>query len=102
MVGAAVTGAAVDGAALRSRVAPMVVVASVFVPFLKQQHFKQTTSKKDFIKYITGIGRKNETEFYIFTILTNSLKHLKLCTQSVHNCKTVERWKVEFGCPYFF
>ena len=52
----------------------------------------------------TGIGRKNETEFDIFSTLTNSLEHFissfyRVCTQAVHNCKQLAYLKLFLGCP---
>ena len=50
----------------------------------------------------TGIVRKKETEFVIFTTRTHSLGRLKsrffLCTQGVHNCTQLRNWKLDLGC----
>ena len=52
----------------------------------------------------TGMDRKNETDFDIFTTLTNRLGQVKssfffLCTKAVYNFKQLTYRKLDLGCP---
>ena len=70
-------------------------------PAFSSLHTNVLLNPFDLEKY-TGIYKKNENDFDIFTTLTNSLGYLKssfVFTQAAQNCKKLLYLKLDLGWP---